>query len=79
MKHVDERRLETDLQYRFESLSEFIGFDQQDIEAIHVSAGHPAPLIPGIVERTCEQLLRYDADVDESLPPAQSNSPMSCR
>jgi hypothetical protein len=34
MTHIDERRLETDLGYRFGYLAEFMGFAKEDIGAI---------------------------------------------
>ncbi|MBT6156293.1 MAG: hypothetical protein HOL01_09190 [Planctomycetaceae bacterium] len=68
MQKVDEARLETDLQYRFEYLSEFIGFDESDVAVIHASAGYLAPHIPGIVERTYEKLLSYDATARHFVP-----------
>ena len=41
MRQVDERRLESDLMYRFEFVSQFIGFAETNIAAIHASAAHP--------------------------------------
>ena len=46
MQHIDEQRLETDLEYRFGFLAEFIGFGEQDIHAVHGAAEHLAPLSP---------------------------------
>ena len=68
MKQIDEQRLESDLQYRFEYLCDFIGFDQQDIAAIHASAGSLAPHFPAIVERTYERLLHFDATARHFVP-----------
>ena len=45
LKHIDERRLEADLGYRFGYVSEFMGFGPEDIEAIHGMAPHLAPLV----------------------------------
>ena len=50
MKAIDEPRLESDLSYRFGYLTEFIGFDDGDITAIHGVAEHLAPLVPGLVD-----------------------------
>ena len=38
MKHIDEPRLETDLAYRFQYLTEFMGFTEEDIKTIHGGA-----------------------------------------
>ena len=61
MKAIDEPRLETDVNYRYDYLKEFIGFTDEDVKAIHASAGYLAPLIPGLVEATYEKLLSFDA------------------
>ena len=68
MKHVDETNLETDLNYRYQYLAEFCGFDDEDVKAIHNSAAKLAPLIPLIVEKTYEKLLSYDATARHFLP-----------
>ena len=46
LQHIDEPRLETDLAYRFGYLTEFMGFAEDDIAAIHGAAAHLAPLVP---------------------------------
>ena len=38
------------------------------MKAIHAAAGHLAPLIPSIVERTYEKLLTYDATARHFVP-----------
>ncbi len=68
MKHIDERRLETDLNYRFAYLIEFIGFGEQDIQAIHQSAGALAPLVPGLVDAVYDKLFAYDATKRHFVP-----------
>jgi hypothetical protein len=68
MKTVDEARLETDLEYRYDFLTEFIGFDSTDAAAIHASAGYIAPQIPRLVDQTYEKLLAYDATARHFLP-----------
>ena len=55
MKTIDEPRLETDLSYRFGYLTEFMGFDDGDIAAIHGAAEHLAPLVPGLVDAVYDQ------------------------
>lgn len=61
MKRIDEKSLENDVNYRYQFVAEFIGFNDEDVKAIHASAGYLAPLIPVIVEQTYEKLLAYDA------------------
>lgn len=68
MKQVDEANLEKDLDYRYEFVADFIGFDEQDVQAIHASAGYLAPLIPSIVEKTYEKLLAYNATARHFVP-----------
>jgi hypothetical protein len=46
MTAIDERRLDTDLLYRFEYLREFIDFRMGDIAAIHAAAPVLAPSCP---------------------------------
>ena len=53
MQQIDEARLETDTQYRFAYLQQFMGFDATDIDAIHASAPLLAPLVPGLVDAVC--------------------------
>lgn len=65
---ISEPRLETDLPYRFDYLAEFIGFTADDATAIQSSAMYLGPLIPQIVERTYEKLLRYDATARHFVP-----------
>lgn len=68
MKTIDEARLETDPVYRYEYLTEFIGFTGEDVKTIHGLAGKLAPRVPQIVERTYERLLSYDATARHFLP-----------
>ncbi len=68
MQKIDEDRLDTDLQYRFEYLAEFIGFTAEDSAAIHAFAPHLGPRIPEVVERTYEKLLAYDASARHLVP-----------
>ena len=68
MKHIDERRLESDLNYRFAYLIEFIGFGERDIHAIHQSAGALAPLVPGLVDAVYDKLFAYDATKRHFVP-----------
>lgn len=68
MKRIDEAELETDVNRRYEYVAEFIGFGDDDVKAIHSSAGYLAPLIPAIVEQTYEKLLSYDATARHFVP-----------
>ncbi len=58
---IDESRLESDLQYRFEYLVDFIGFDEEDSAVIHASAELLAPLVPGLVDAVYVKLFSYDS------------------
>ena len=68
MKHIDENRLERDVLYRVSYLSEFMGFDDTDIKAIHGSAAHLAPLVPGLVDAVYNKLFEYDATKRHFVP-----------
>ncbi|MBC8116443.1 MAG: protoglobin family protein [Candidatus Saccharimonas sp.] len=68
MKHIDERRLESDLSYRFAYLVEFIGFGEQDVQAVHGAAGALAPLVPSLVDAVYDKLFGYDATKRHFLP-----------
>lgn len=60
MKTIDESRLETDVAYRFEYLTDFMGFGEEDIAAIHGAAELLAPLVPGLVDAVYDQLFNYN-------------------
>lgn len=68
MKHIDEGRLERDLDYRFGYISEFMGFGPDDVEAIHDAATYLAPLVPGLVDAVYVKLFNYDASKRHFLP-----------
>lgn len=68
MQSINESRLETDSQYRFEYLADFIGFGPADAALIQGSAPYLGPLIPQLVERTYEKLLSYDATARHFVP-----------
>lgn len=61
MKHVDEPKLETDLASRFAWLTEFMGFTEADVAALHAAAPVLGPLVPGLVDAVYEKLFTYDA------------------
>ncbi len=68
MKQIDEAKLESDLGYRFGYLTEFMGFNQDDIDAIHNSAEHLAPLVPGLVDAVYDKLFSFDATKRHFVP-----------
>jgi len=61
MKHIDEQKLETDLEYRFNYLCEFMGFGETDIKTILGAAPLLAPVVPGLVTAVYDKLFSYDA------------------
>jgi hypothetical protein len=61
MQEIDETRLETDVGYRFQYLSHFLEFDQDDIAAIHGLARWMEPLVPDLVDAVYEKLFAYTA------------------
>ena len=68
MVHVNEPRLETDLEYRFRYLSQFMGFGSEDVAAIHAAAPALAPLVPVLVDAVYHKLHSYDATWRHFLP-----------
>jgi hypothetical protein len=68
MKHIDEQKLESDLSYRFGYVSEFMGFGEDDIAAIHGSAEHLAPVVPQLVDAVYDKLFSYDATKRHFVP-----------
>lgn len=68
MQSIDEARLETDPQYRFEYLAGFIGFGSEDASLIQASAPYLGPMISQLVETTYEKLLSYDATARHFIP-----------
>ncbi len=68
MKRIDEARLETDLGYRFQYLSEFMGFDKDDVATIHNAASILAPIVPALVDAVYQKLHQYDSTWRHFLP-----------
>lgn len=68
LKKIDETRLETDLQYRFGYLAEFIGFGKEDIKVIKGAAPLLAPLVPGLVDSVYNKLFSYDCTKRHFVP-----------
>lgn len=68
MQEIDEARLENDLGYRFEYLSNFMEFSAEDISAIHGSAESLAPIVPQLVDAVYDKLAQYDATWRHFVP-----------
>lgn len=68
MQQIDEARLESDLAYRFGYLTEFIGFGEDDIKAIHGAAEHLGPVVPALVDAVYDKLFSYDATKRHFVP-----------
>jgi hypothetical protein len=68
MRHIDEERLEEDVNYRVGYVSEFMGFGPDDVAAIHGAAGHLAPLVPMLVDAVYDKLFSYDATKRHFVP-----------
>ena len=68
MKNIDEARLESDVAYRFGYVSEFMGFNDQDIQAIHGAAEHLAPVVPALVDAVYDKLQQYDCTWRHFVP-----------
>jgi len=68
METIDEARLETDLEYRYQYLCRFVGYGPDDSAAIQEIAPHLGPLIPLLVEQTYSRLLAFDATARHFLP-----------
>lgn len=68
MQKIDEKRLETDLDYRFSYLAGFIGFGEEDIKVIHGAAALLGPLVPQLVDAVYDKLHTYDATWRHFIP-----------
>ena len=68
MKQIDEAQLESDLAYRFGYLTEFMGFGEDDIAAIHGAAAHLAPLVPSLVDAVYDKLFSYSSTKRHFVP-----------
>jgi hypothetical protein len=68
VQHIDEEKLDQDIAYRFQFLSGFMGFTQDDIAVVHESAEHLAPLVPGLVDAVYDKLFQYDATKRHFVP-----------
>ncbi len=68
MKSIDESRLESDLGYRFEYITEFIGVTEDDLAAVLESAEYLAPIVPTLVDAVYDKLQQYDATWRHFVP-----------
>lgn len=68
LRNINEEQLESDLVYRFEYLTEFMGFSSADIETIHGAAELLAPLVPSLVDAVYDKLFEYDATKRHFVP-----------
>ena len=68
MNHIDEPRLESDLGYRFEYITEFIGLGEDDVAAVLESAEFLVPLVPTLVDAVYDKLHQYDATWRHFVP-----------
>jgi Protoglobin len=68
MKHIDETRLETDLGYRVGYVTEFMGFNADDVAALHASAEVLAPIVPALVDAVYDKLFSYDCTKRHFVP-----------
>ena len=60
MQTIDEQKLFTDLPYRFDYVTKFVGFGEEDIKYIHESAAVLAPLVPTVVDLVYKKLFSFD-------------------
>jgi len=68
MQQIDEPRLESDLAYRFGYLTDFMGFGEDDIAAIHGSAAVLGPIVPQLVDAVYDKLFSFDATKRHFVP-----------
>lgn len=68
MRMIDESRLDTDPQYRYEFLADFIGFGPEDVKLIQGSAPYLGPRVPQLVDLTYQKLLSYDLTARHFVP-----------
>jgi len=59
-EHIHDAKLFTDLSYRFQYVTKFIGFGQEDIDALHGAAPVVGPLVPTIVDLVYQKLFSFD-------------------
>ncbi|KAF9438852.1 hypothetical protein BGZ76_003877 [Entomortierella beljakovae] len=64
MEHIDRTKLYNDPVYRFQYVAKFIGFGEEDIQAIKDSAPLIAPLAPVVVDAVYSKLHSFDITWD---------------
>eukprot|EP01135_Chromosphaera_perkinsii_P011911 Nk52_evm28s2531 gene=Nk52_evmTU28s2531 len=60
MQEIDADRLNTDVVYRFQYVSGFVGFGEEDISTIKGCAEAIGPLVPTVVDAVYNKLFSYD-------------------
>jgi hypothetical protein len=68
VKQIDEAQLESDLAYRVRYLTEFMGFGEDDVRAIHGAAAHLAPVVPALVDAVYDKLFSYSSTKRHFVP-----------
>jgi hypothetical protein len=68
MRRIDEPRLEFDLEYRFQYLTDFMNFTDDDITVIQQTASWLGGLVPNLVDAVYEKLFSYDATKRHFVP-----------
>jgi len=68
MKEINEEKLESDIQYRFGYVTEFIGITPEDIELIHVAKDLLAPVVPALVDAVYDKLNTYNCTWRHFIP-----------
>lgn len=59
-EHIDKRKLELDIRYRFEYLSKFLNFTSHDIDALNRLAKESHDFIRSVADTIYQKLLEYD-------------------
>ncbi|KAJ3239029.1 hypothetical protein HDU78_003067 [Chytriomyces hyalinus] len=60
IQKIDRARLYTDILYRYQYVSDFVGFNETDVKALKDAAPLIAPLVPVIADAVYEKLFSYD-------------------
>lgn len=68
IEHIDEPRLDSDVEYRVGFLTNFMGFGANDIALIHESAAHLGPVVPALVDAVYAKLFSFDATKRQFVP-----------
>lgn len=68
MKTINESQLEHNLGARFQYLTDFMGFGEDDIQAIHGAAPVLAPIVPALVDAVYNKLYAYSSTWRHFLP-----------